>query len=50
MAKKQPNWKFTPRRQASLKKAQKTIAKMKDKANIAVVTDVNRKRLRKTGL
>jgi len=47
MGRKQPNWKFTPKRQGSLKKAQKTIAKMKDKANIAVVTNANRRRLRK---
>jgi hypothetical protein len=45
MGRKQPNWRFTPRRRSSLKKARKIATKMRKKANVAIITKSNKRKV-----
>jgi hypothetical protein len=49
VGRKQPNWAFTPKRRASLKKARKKVTKMRKKAGVAVITKGNLRKVRKQG-
>jgi hypothetical protein len=45
MGRKQPNWRFTPGRRASLRKARKIATKMRKKAKVAIITKSNRRKV-----